>query len=127
MTRCTEKTCAGKRCKKSSFAFGVCVSHSECLICQEKNTTSKPVIMKCGHAFHYNCIEENKKYSNNCPTCRMIIFKPKVLVQWNMVNTEEHRWYVHEYLLERYNNNTLPASLHIIVEEGLRIIDLEEH
>ena len=50
----------------------------ECYICCDifiENTNIKgeqPVILKCGHKFHYNCILMSYKTARNtlCPYCR---------------------------------------------------------
>lgn len=126
--RCSEKTCAGKRCKNPPFSLGECVSHSICSICHSKNTASKPVIMRCGHAFHTECINESKKYSPNCPNCRMLIFKPKITVDWGTLDPTLYRGVVWSILIDRYDNNTLPESLSVRVQEtptAIELIDLD--
>ena len=41
----------------------------ECSICLEKIDSYCP-ILNCGHVFHFECINEWKKLSKNCPNCR---------------------------------------------------------
>lgn len=41
----------------------------ECSICLEKIDSYCP-ILNCGHVFHFECINEWKKISKNCPNCR---------------------------------------------------------
>lgn len=125
MSRCTEKTCNNRRCKNAVYTLGLCVSHCVCAICHDKLNTSKPTIMRCGHAFHDACIKENKKYNLNCPTCRAIIFKPKITLMW-CIDSSTHSAQVRQLLLERYENNTLPSSLRFQVVEGPQLIDLED-
>ena len=50
---------------------------TKCNICLESFTeSSKMLILKCGHVFDYNCIENwLKNHSNKCPVCREEIAK----------------------------------------------------
>lgn len=62
---------------------------SQCAIClnEVRTTRSNPPI-RCGHAFHSNCLEEWKsKGKNTCPLCRKVFdvsqFKVTVTIQNN--------------------------------------------
>lgn len=43
---------------------------STCSICFECNSTNYPTEIKCGHVYHYNCIQEWLLRNPRCPNCR---------------------------------------------------------
>jgi len=50
----------------------VIVGHLECSVCLE--TLNKPMtVSPCMHSFCKACIEEYRKFNNNCPMCRQTI------------------------------------------------------
>jgi hypothetical protein len=58
----------------------------------------------------------------------MLIFKPKVIVNWGTTDPTQYRGIVWSILNDRYNNNTLPESLQIRIQEtedSIEIINLE--
>ena len=55
--------------------------NTECPICisEYKKSQLKGVLFKCGHIFHYNCINKSLKVSNKCPICRSdILYVDKI-------------------------------------------------
>ena len=51
-----------------------------CNICLSNYDTNKhlpTILMFCGHSFCSKCVNEIKKQSNLCPTCRKMIVKRK--------------------------------------------------
>jgi hypothetical protein len=58
----------------------------------------------------------------------MLIFKPKVSVDWGTTDPTNYRGIIWSILNDRYNDNTLPESLRIRIretEDSIEIIDLE--
>jgi len=53
------------------------IKQGECAICREDNNPTDSVGLRCGHAFHRDCIEgwraSGMVNSNRCPECRRII------------------------------------------------------
>ena len=52
--------------------------NENCCICYsdyEEDIQNEPVILKCSHIFHDNCIKEWLKKSGTCPICRSNIFE----------------------------------------------------
>ncbi len=51
----------------------------DCAICLESYLSGYSLVLRCGHIFHLECLEEHViqlgEYNNNCPLCRGIIFK----------------------------------------------------
>ncbi len=60
----------------------------ECPICLE--TLELPIVLICGHTFCRKCIQQQKQYSNTCPTCRSRI-------SWG------HPCYLLKSIIEKYS------------------------
>lgn len=43
-----------------------------CSLCSETITTDS-FVTKCHHTFHQQCLDENQRFSHNCPTCNTLI------------------------------------------------------
>lgn len=115
--RCSEKTCEGRRCKNPTFSFGYCVSHTSCSICLDRiQNGSKIKKIRCGHAFHEECINPHLTANYKCPVCRELARDLKVKTHYaNNVVTENNIHRVRELILQMYNNNTLPGNLEVVV------------
>ena len=44
----------------------------KCPICIDKVTPDSFYVTRCGHVFHYKCLEEWFQIKNTCPYCRQI-------------------------------------------------------
>ena len=49
------------------------MSNDVCPICLDELLGSPIQLQKCGHSFHYSCINEWYKKHNTCPYCRCIV------------------------------------------------------
>jgi len=67
--------CKWNNCKNSVLMDGFCSRHlkQKCSICWENvpsTNSAKHKRLKCGHAFHFDCILKWFKTSDECPVCR---------------------------------------------------------
>lgn len=61
-----------KQCKKRISNFNKMNKKTMCMICMNESDEYiyKFNKIKCGHNFHYNCLNEWKNHSSKCPICR---------------------------------------------------------
>jgi len=75
METCKWITKDNKKCSSSVLMDGFCTRHlkQKCSICWEtvpSTNSAKHKRLKCGHAYHLNCILGWFKESQLCPVCR---------------------------------------------------------
>ena len=75
MPKCSWITSSGKKCSNNILMDNFCSRHlkQKCSICLEQVrslNSAQTKKLKCGHAFHMECILNWFKNSDACPTCR---------------------------------------------------------
>lgn len=75
MPKCSWITSSGKKCKNNVLMDTFCSRHlkQKCSICLEpvrSLNSAQTKKLKCGHAFHMECILNWFKNAEACPTCR---------------------------------------------------------
>jgi len=74
-TKCEWVTTTGHKCKNNTLMDNFCSRHlkQKCSICLESVrslNSAQTKKLKCGHAFHLDCILNWFITSDTCPTCR---------------------------------------------------------
>ena len=75
MNQCKWITHEQKKCTNSVLMDGYCTRHlkQKCSVCWEEvpsTNSGNHKRLKCGHSFHFKCIIQWFKTSDNCPVCR---------------------------------------------------------
>ena len=74
----------------------------ECTICKNQLTSQMASLQKCGHVFHYNCIEKYIKSSQKCPMCKIKCNAQDIIkIVYNLEDIEENEGFKEEYLEEK--------------------------
>jgi|TARA_Y100000389_G_scaffold105527_1_gene102465 hypothetical protein len=99
---------------------------SECSICLEDVTNKYPVL-SCGHIFHYECINEWKKISKNCPNCRNSLSSLIKNKRANREDLTQNIEIIHKIIKIIFKNSLLETKICIDGEYILYEILMDEY
>ena len=114
MTRCTAKTCSGKRCKLNGSPL--CHIHTVCAIClcpAEKDNEK----LRCRHTFCRTCIFEWLIEKETCPCCRQTVDE---FTKYRAVNTAFQKGKLFKVTEIRYDLSSLPP--YVITPERVQTL-----
>lgn len=98
MDQCNWVTREQKKCTNSVLMDGLCSRHlkQKCSICWENvpsTNSSKHKRLNCGHAFHFDCILQWFKTSDECPVCRKNCSKDSIIIFRNNIEEDMRKLY----------------------------------
>lgn len=108
---CSWITKDGKKCTNNILMDNYCSKHLKqtCSICFEKvpsTNSAQCKRLRCGHAYHFNCILNWFVTSDQCPVCRQSQQKDDLILFKNKIEDEMREKYrdvmaTYEYELRR--------------------------
>ena len=123
--KCSWVTISGRKCKNNVLMDDFCSRHlkQKCSICWEQVrslNSANTKKLKCGHAFHIDCILTWYITSDKCPTCRATQEKDPIIIFKENVQDDIRKKYVEV-------NESLEDEIHVLNDTVRRQLNYIRH